>query len=95
MSFTFIKKGILFALLVLLSFQNSSAESKFIKSDFSRIDPTDPPVVISPINYCKDETAIALTATGTNLSWYTTATGGTKLSSAPIPSTAAVDTLTY
>ena len=38
--------------------------------------------------YCQGATASALTATGTNLLWYTTATGGTGSATAPTPSTA-------
>ena len=45
------------------------------------------PTVNSPINYCQNTTATALTATGSNLLWYTSATGGTGSSVAPTPST--------
>lgn len=45
------------------------------------------PTVTSPVTYCDNETASALTATGTSLLWYTSATGGVGSSSAPIPST--------
>lgn len=47
--------------------------------------PTKPQV--SNISYCQDEVATALSATGNNLLWYTTATGGTGASTAPIPNT--------
>jgi hypothetical protein len=53
------------------------------------------PVVTSPINYCQDATASALTATGTGLLWYTTATGGIGSATAPVPGTATVGTTTY
>ncbi len=53
------------------------------------------PTVSSPVNYCQNATAVALTATGTNLLWYTTATGGTGSATAPTPSTAAVGSTTY
>jgi len=53
------------------------------------------PVANSPINYCQNVTATALTATGTNLLWYTAATGGTGSITAPIPSTATAGTTTY
>jgi len=46
-----------------------------------------PPAVISPVTYCQNQPAIPLTATGTNLLWYTTATGGVGSSVAPTPST--------
>ena len=44
------------------------------------------PTVISPVMYSITATATALTATGSNLLWYTLATGGTGISIAPIPS---------
>ncbi len=53
------------------------------------------PGVTSPVGYCQGATASALTATGTNLLWYTTATGGTGSATAPTPSTAAVGSTTY
>ncbi len=48
------------------------------------------PTVTSPVTYCPNATAAALTATataGNNLKWYTVATGGTALAAAPTPST--------
>lgn len=45
------------------------------------------PTVTPNVYYCKDETAVPLTASGTNLQWYTTPTGGTSIGSAPTPST--------
>ncbi|MGG9962072.1 alpha-amylase family glycosyl hydrolase [Ferruginibacter sp. SUN106] len=53
------------------------------------------PTATSPVNYCQNSPATALTATGTNLSWYTTATGGTASATAPVPSTTAAGTVTY
>ena len=55
------------------------------------------PVVTTPINYCKDATAVPLTANagGNELRWYTTATGGTASLTAPTPSTATVGTTNY
>jgi hypothetical protein len=52
------------------------------------------PTVTSPVLYCQNTTATALTATGTALKWYTVATGGTALTSVT-PSTAAVGSTTY
>ncbi len=46
------------------------------------------PQVTSPIIYCVNATASALTASGSNLLWYTVATGGIGSSVAPTPSTA-------
>ncbi len=56
------------------------------------------PVVVSPVNYCDDQTAVPLTATvspGHQLRWYTTATGGTASTTAPTPVTATFGTTTY
>ncbi|WP_254562866.1 T9SS type A sorting domain-containing protein [Dyadobacter diqingensis] len=53
------------------------------------------PTVVTPVKYCVGETAVALTATGTALKWYTVATNGTALASAPIPSTATAGTVSY
>ncbi|NLK82299.1 MAG: hypothetical protein GX277_08975, partial [Bacteroidales bacterium] len=56
----------------------------------------DPPIVTSPIRYCKDATgAQKLSATGSNLKWYTAATGGSGSTTAPTPSTSTVTTLNY
>ena len=48
---------------------------------------TPPPVVTSPVNYCLNASASALTATGSNLLWYAVATGGTGSAAAPTPTT--------
>jgi hypothetical protein len=56
---------------------------------------TVPPTVTTPLTYCQNATAIALTATGTALKWYTIATGGIASTTAPIPSTSTVGSTTY
>jgi gliding motility-associated-like protein len=57
------------------------------------------PTAASPITYCLNATnATALTATatpGNTLLWYTSATGGTGSTTAPIPSTALATTTSY
>jgi gliding motility-associated-like protein len=54
------------------------------------------PSVVTPVTYCQGATAIALTATGVGTpGWYTTATGGTASTTAPIPSTSAGGSTTY
>jgi hypothetical protein len=53
------------------------------------------PVVTSPVTYCQNATATALSATGTALQWYTGSTGGTGSVTAPIPSTSAIGTTNY
>ena len=41
-----------------------------------------PPTVTTPVTYCQNASATALTATGTSLLWYTSATGGVGSSTA-------------
>ena len=53
------------------------------------------PGVTSPVVYCQNSTATSLTATGTNLLWYTAASGGTGIATAPTPSTTAVGNTSY
>lgn len=53
------------------------------------------PTVTSTVTYCQNSTATALTATGTNLKWYTTATGGTGSATAPIPVTTTAGNTAY
>jgi hypothetical protein len=45
------------------------------------------PAVTGKVNYCQNDLATPLTATGTALQWYTSATGGTGSATAPTPST--------
>jgi len=45
------------------------------------------PPLVTNYQYCQNYTASALSATGTNLLWYSSATGGAGTSVAPIPST--------
>jgi gliding motility-associated-like protein len=54
-----------------------------------------PTTLTNPINYCQNATVSILTATGINLLWYTTATGGTGVATAPTPSAATVGTIIY
>ena len=53
------------------------------------------PTVTTPVTYCLNATAVPLTATGTGLLWYTTATGGTGSATAPTPSTATSGNTSY
>jgi gliding motility-associated-like protein len=53
------------------------------------------PTVTTPITYCQNATAAALTATGSNLLWYTTATGGTGSTNVPTPSTTTSGSTNY
>ncbi len=54
-----------------------------------------PPTGATSVILCQFENASALTAAGTALKWYTTATGGTPLTTAPVPPTFVPGTLTY
>ena len=53
------------------------------------------PTVTTPVTYCQSTTSSALTAAGTSLLWYTTATMGTGSASAPTPSTTTAGSTTY
>ena len=53
------------------------------------------PTITSPVTYCQNSITVPLTATGTNLLWYTTATGGTGALIAPTPSASAVGSINY
>ncbi|MBC7552730.1 MAG: gliding motility-associated C-terminal domain-containing protein [Taibaiella sp.] len=53
------------------------------------------PAVTTPVKYCMTATAVPLTASGTSLLWYNSATGGTGSTTAPAPSTAAVGNTNY
>ena len=56
------------------------------------------PTATLSYTYCAGATATALTATattGNSLKWYTTATGGTAATAAPVPTTNAAGTITY
>jgi len=52
------------------------------------------PTAVSP-TYCQNAVASSLTASGTNLLWYTTATGGAGDPTSPIPSTASTGMTSY
>lgn len=54
-----------------------------------------PAPVVNPVTYCRGQQALPLTATGTNLLWYTSASGGSGSAVAPTPSTATSGTVTY
>ncbi|HEU4472459.1 MAG TPA: gliding motility-associated C-terminal domain-containing protein [Flavisolibacter sp.] len=51
--------------------------------------------VVSNQTYCQSAPPAALTATGSNLSWYTVPAGGTASTSAPTPSTASAGSTSY
>ena len=53
------------------------------------------PTVTSPVTYIQNSPATVLTASGTNLKWYSDATSQTALPVAPIPSTTATGATNY
>ncbi len=53
------------------------------------------PTVTPQVNYCQGAVAVSLSASGTNVKWYTAKTGSMALSSAPTPSTAAGGITSY
>jgi len=53
------------------------------------------PTVTSPVQYCQNAAAVPLTATGSNLLWYTVAVGGVGSATAPTPATTTVGTTSY
>ncbi|WP_157485558.1 hypothetical protein [Flavobacterium sp. ACAM 123] len=60
------------------------------------INPATPaPSVTASVVYCLNATASQLTATGTNLLWYTVATNGTGNTTAPTPLTTTAGSTTY
>jgi len=54
-----------------------------------------PPTVTSPVNYQQNQSASPLAATGSNLLWYSSLTGGTGSSSTPTPPTSTIGTTYY
>jgi gliding motility-associated-like protein len=59
------------------------------------VNPGTPAPVAIGATYCQDETAVALTATGQDIIWYTLPTGGTGSPTAPIPSTTTAGTFSW
>ena len=72
-----------------------SCESNRLEIDVTVSLPPSAPTANPIPPYCQNTTAATLTATGTNLLWYTTATGGTGAPTAPTPSTAATGSTTW
>lgn len=70
------------------------------ESDRAKLDVTikakpNKPLVTDVVNYTKGQTPSALTAVGSGIKWYTSATGGTGSTVAPTPSTGTVGTSVY
>ncbi|MGN6352188.1 MAG: PKD domain-containing protein, partial [Parafilimonas sp.] len=81
---------------VTLSASNANCGSDVITKTITiRQTSASPSINAATINYCQNEIASPLTATGTNLLWYEQATGGTGSATAPTPSTSLPGTQTY
>jgi large repetitive protein len=82
-----------------VSYWVAQANSSGCESERAKIDVTikapPAPTITTPMVYCRNETASALTATGTNLLWYTAATGGVGSATAPMPNTATAGSTSY
>ncbi|UKJ07561.1 Ig-like domain-containing protein [Solitalea lacus] len=59
------------------------------------VDPRPAAPTVAAVTYCQGDVASALTAGGSNLLWYTSATGGTGSATAPTPSTTTPGTTSY
>jgi len=53
------------------------------------------PTVVSPVSYCQDKLSVQLSATGSNLRWYTSNPGDPGSKVVPIPSTSVPGTFWY
>jgi endo-1,4-beta-D-glucanase Y len=83
-------------MLYMLALLNVSGNFKVYKPACE--DPCETPapqISAATLEYEVGDNAPALTATGTNLKWYTVQSGGTPLASAPVPNTSAPGTVTY
>ncbi|MBU6159439.1 MAG: lamin tail domain-containing protein, partial [Bacteroidetes bacterium] len=86
---------------VVITFTTDVASGSFCSPDVVSFDLVVEPVTplpgvdAVPIEYCKNETAVALTAVGASLKWYPTATSSTGTTTAYVPSTTTVGTQEY
>lgn len=82
-------------MLYMLALLNCSGDFRVWKPECENPCETPAPTVTAEVNYELGDEANQLTATGTDLKWYESATGGTALTEAPTPSTATTGTTTY
>lgn len=73
---------------VSLTASNGGGAASASKTNYIVVFPRPPVVANEVISYCQGTVSTQLQATGTALKWYTTADGGTAISTAPTPSTA-------
>lgn len=83
---------------------NSGTYSVIVSANGCNSAPFNVPVTVNPlpaapavtnVSFCQNGPSQPLTATGQNLLWYTTPTGGTGSPTAPIPSTAVIGSTTW
>jgi len=79
---------------VKLTASNASCGGGSVEKMITVLDKSPAPTV-TPVTYCQGQPAAQLTATGANLLWYSSATGGTGSPNAPTPSTNAAGTFTW
>jgi hypothetical protein len=79
--------------------QNTAAGCEGPRAKITAIVTSTATPIVQDLNLCNNVTALALTATKTDntftFKWYTVATAGTAVTTAPIPSTTAVGTISY
>jgi len=77
------------------SVRGANTDGCFLSESFEiqTIVPNKP--VVANLSYCQNAIAAPLSATGSNLLWYTNATGGTGSTAAPTPTTTTPGTFTY
>jgi len=80
---------------VTCTYTDFCGQSKTVTFNLQAKTTPSPPATNSTITYCQNATANSLTATGTDLLWYSSATGGIGSTSPPIPSTLIAGTTTY
>ncbi|WP_162174271.1 MBG domain-containing protein, partial [Flavobacterium daejeonense] len=74
---------------------NNGNGGQQITGIYTACTPPAAPTVNSPLTYCQGSSSNPLTATGDNLLWYTSASGGTGSTTAPTPSTTSLGTTSY
>ena len=82
-------------LRVRITLKNNAGTERWVMDDFKITGCSLPaaPTVTTPVNYCQNETAVPLTAGGSNLLWYTTPGGPGGTSTAPTPATSTPGTI--
>jgi gliding motility-associated-like protein len=80
---------------IICSYTDFCGQSKTVNFNLQANTTPAVPIITSPIVYCQNATASPLSANGSNLLWYTSATGGTGSAVIPTPNTATAGTTLY